>query len=178
MPPPRSPPITCAVKKRTPSARLQRTSQGPREKRRLVCLDSGTAICMKYLLNRFAEEARQRDREGQGRRVALDLDRVDRLARDVHLLRQLLLGEAAFGAQSSDLVPHSLCKASLTSLGCQVCFTSRFASLTSRSANECESPALHGKGHSAARYLVGDVGVRRKRPPGASRRSSGSPRSA
>jgi hypothetical protein len=53
---------------------------------------------MEYFLNRFVEVARQGDRERQGGRVALGLDRVDRLAGDVELVGEPLLGEAVFAA--------------------------------------------------------------------------------
>src|SRR3954469_2452281 len=48
-------------------------------------------VDMEHLLYGRAEEARQHDRQGQRGRVALLLDGVDRLARDIHRLRQLLL---------------------------------------------------------------------------------------
>lgn len=64
--------------------------------------------CIEYLLYGLVEVTRERDRQREGGCVALRLDRVDRLPRDVHLRRQPLLGEAARGAQSSDLVLHLL----------------------------------------------------------------------
>ena len=54
--------------------------------RRLVAIS-----CMEDLLHRSREEARERDGEREGRRVAPGLDGVDRLSRDLHLLRQITL---------------------------------------------------------------------------------------
>src|SRR5262245_7170302 len=97
--------MAVAVKTSRPSARLQAGSQRPRRWDR-VWLDSGTAICMKYLLYGSVEVTREGDRQWKRRRVALGLDRVDRLARDVHLLGEPLLGKPQIGAESSNLVSH------------------------------------------------------------------------
>src|SRR5215207_2161756 len=69
---------------------------------------SRVAICMEYLLYGLVEEARERDRQRQRRCVALLLDRVDGLARDVHRLRELLLGELPVGTEMSDFVAHDV----------------------------------------------------------------------
>ena len=61
---------------------------------------------MEDLLDRSPEVLRERDRQRERRRVALVLDRVDRLARDVHRRPELLLRESALGAQVPDLVLH------------------------------------------------------------------------
>src|SRR5512132_887879 len=102
----RLPPIAIAAETTTPSDRLHTGSQRPRNGECLVYLDSGMTICMKYLLNRFAEVARQGERQGKRRGVALRLDRVDRLARDVHLLGEPLLRELLLTTQSSNFVLH------------------------------------------------------------------------
>src|SRR5438093_4861524 len=51
------------------------------------------AICIEDLLHRSLEVPGERDRERQRRRVALLLDRVDRLPGDACRLCQVLLGE-------------------------------------------------------------------------------------
>src|SRR5690348_10545781 len=69
---------------------------------------------MEDLLDGLPEVARERDRQWQRRRVALLLDGVDGLARDVHRLRERLLRELPVGAESADVVSH-LWKANFTS---------------------------------------------------------------
>src|SRR4051812_25103524 len=64
------------------------------------------AVDMEDLLNGLAEEAGERDRQRKRRRVALLLDGVDGLARHVHGLRQLLLGELVRRSEASDVVAH------------------------------------------------------------------------
>src|SRR3954466_10790843 len=67
---------------------------------------SGLLVDMEDLLYVRAEVAGERDGERQRGRVALLLDRVDRLAGDGHRLAELLLGEAALGPQLLDTVVH------------------------------------------------------------------------
>src|SRR3954454_6952261 len=69
---------------------------------------------MEDLLDGLLEVARERDRQGQRRRVALLLDGVDGLARDVHRFRKRLLRELAAGAERADVVLHGW-KANFTS---------------------------------------------------------------
>src|SRR4051794_35559074 len=59
-------------------------------------------VDMEDLLYSGAEVPGERDRQRQGGRVALLLDRVDRLARHVHRLAELLLGEPALVPQFLD----------------------------------------------------------------------------
>jgi hypothetical protein len=73
------------------------------------------AVGMKDLLYWSAEVAGERDRERERGRVALLLDRVDRLAGDAHGLAQLFLGETHRRPQRSNFVLHDGWKASLTS---------------------------------------------------------------
>src|SRR3954453_1982450 len=65
-------------------------------------------IGMEHVLHGPLEEARQRDGQRQRRRVALLLDGVDGLARDVHRLRELLLGELARRAEGTNVVAHDV----------------------------------------------------------------------
>src|SRR5262249_53390197 len=86
-PPPGSPPIHCAMKTTPPSA----TAKSGRNHLDL-------AIRIEHLLHRRSEEAGQRERERQRRRIALLLDRVDRLPRDLDRRRQLTLREPALAS--------------------------------------------------------------------------------
>src|SRR4051812_13762979 len=63
-------------------------------------------IVMEHLFNGRLEVSGERDRQRQRGRVALLFDRVDRLARDVHGLGELLLGQPVGLAQGSHLVVH------------------------------------------------------------------------
>jgi hypothetical protein len=63
-------------------------------------------LVIEDLLHRTPEEARESQRKRQGRRVPLLLDRVDRLARDVDGLGQLLLRESSLGPERPDVVSH------------------------------------------------------------------------
>src|SRR3954447_12594805 len=84
---------------------------------------SGLFVDMENLLYVRAEVAGERDGERQRGRVALLLDRVDRLAGDGHRLAELLLREAALGPQLLDTVVHGgWCKGSFTSRRCQASF--------------------------------------------------------
>src|SRR3954468_19492428 len=65
-------------------------------------------IGMEHVLHGSLEEARERDGQRQRRRVALLLDRVDGLARDVHGLPELLLRELARRTQGADVVAHDV----------------------------------------------------------------------
>src|SRR3954463_4094584 len=80
-------------------------------------------VGMEDLLDRLPEVARERDRQRQRRRVALLLDGVDGLARDVHGLSERLLRELPVGAEDADVVSHGW-KANFTSepSRCQVRF--------------------------------------------------------
>src|SRR3954452_17815005 len=65
-------------------------------------------VCMEYLLYLLVEESGERDRERQRRRIALRLDRVDRLPRNRQLGGEILLGEPAGRPKTPDLVPHDV----------------------------------------------------------------------
>src|SRR3954447_1183815 len=65
-------------------------------------------VCMEYLLYPLVEESGKRDRERQRGRVPLRLDRVDRLARNLHDGGQILLRKAAGRPKVSDLVFHDV----------------------------------------------------------------------
>src|SRR3954470_16309695 len=69
---------------------------------------------MEDLLDGLPEVVGERDRQRQRRRVALLLDGVDGLARDVHRLRERLLRELPAGAEGADVVLHGW-KADFTS---------------------------------------------------------------
>src|SRR3954463_15633297 len=71
-------------------------------------------VGMEDLLDGLPEVARERDRQRQRRRVALLLDGVDGLARDVHRPRERLLRELPVGAEGTDVVLH-VWKANFTS---------------------------------------------------------------
>src|SRR5262249_37820887 len=91
------PPIHSAASSTSPSA-----TENPGRNH----LDLVISISIEYLLHRRSEEPGQRERERQRGRVALLLDRVDRLARHAHRLGQLPLRQTAVGPQLSDQVPH------------------------------------------------------------------------
>src|SRR3954468_1601141 len=84
---PALPPIANAAKISAP-----RNRQKPGIHQRLR---NKLGVGMEHVLHGLLEVARQGDRQREGGRVALLLDGVDRLARDVHGLRELLLGELA-----------------------------------------------------------------------------------
>src|SRR4249919_2285901 len=89
-PTPGAPPSQNAPRMRTPRNRL---NPGIHHLLRHHSLCT-RAVSMKDLIHRSTEEPRECDGQGKRRGVALLLDRVDRLARDAHRLRKLLLGEA------------------------------------------------------------------------------------
>src|SRR4051812_30370282 len=99
-PSPGLPPMVKAAKMRAP-----RNRQNPGIHQRLR-MTLRMCVGMEDLLHARPEEARQRDGQRQGRRVALFLDGVDGLARDGHGLRELLLREARLGPEGLDLVAH------------------------------------------------------------------------
>src|SRR5262249_1472638 len=94
-PPTGSPPIHSATRMTTPIATV---NPGRNH------FDLGISI--EHLLLRSPEEPCEREGERQGRGVALLLDRVDRLPRDVHRLGELPLRETELGPQLPDQVPH------------------------------------------------------------------------
>jgi hypothetical protein len=63
-------------------------------------------VPMEQLIRVFSEEARQGDGQWQRRQVPTGLDRVDRLARNLHRTRQVLLSEALVSPELSNDVPH------------------------------------------------------------------------
>jgi hypothetical protein len=63
-------------------------------------------ICIEHRLHGGVEEAGEGERERQRRRVPLLLDRVDRLPRHRHRLRQLALRELPRRAELAHPVPH------------------------------------------------------------------------
>src|SRR6478672_2815058 len=84
-PNPASPPAQAATRFAAPSTT---ENAGIHQRlRNTLCI----VVSMKDLLHRAVEEPCQRHRQGQRRRVAPGLDRVDRLPRDAHRLRQLSL---------------------------------------------------------------------------------------
>src|SRR3954467_8305995 len=99
-PSPGSPPRAKAAKIRAPRNR-QKPGIHQRLRNRL-------GVGMEHVLHGHPEVPRERHRQRQRRRVALLLDRVDRLARDVHRLRELLLRELALGAEAADFVAHDV----------------------------------------------------------------------
>ena len=62
---------------------------------------------LKNLLNLRPEQRRNAESEGEGRIIFPRLNRVDRLARDLEAVAQILLAPAAFGAQRLELVFHA-----------------------------------------------------------------------
>src|SRR3954451_16603620 len=120
---------------------------------------SGLLVDTEDLLYVRAEVAGERDGERQRGRVALLLDRVDRLAGDGHRLAELLLGQAALGPQLLDTVVHrGGCKGSFTSPRCQASFTSQ--------DSPCSSAPLTAASSAFRRYSASASGEP-KRPPGA-----------
>src|SRR5690242_10383875 len=101
-PPPGSPPIACAAKIRPPRKTLNsgRNHLDRSGLRRSVGTED--------LLHWGLEEGGYRERQGQRGRVALGLDRVDRLTRDAEGLAEVGLGEAVLAAQLPDVVSHRL----------------------------------------------------------------------
>src|SRR6516165_3362046 len=93
---PGSPPIHCAANTTNPSATANSGTNH---------LDLATLI--EHRLNRGLEESRQRQRERQRWRVAILLDRVDRLTRDPHLRGQLPLREPALAPQLPHRIAHA-----------------------------------------------------------------------
>src|SRR6516164_144953 len=93
---PGSPPIHWAANTTSPSATANSGTNH---------LDLATLI--EYRLHRGLEESRQRQRERQRWRVAILLDRVDRLTRDAHLRGQLPLRQPALAPQ----IPHRIAHA-------------------------------------------------------------------
>src|SRR3954465_3765457 len=102
-----SPPIANA-----PSTRAPMNSENSGMKYRLRMYLG--VVGMEDLLDGLPEVVRERDRQRQPRRVALLLDGVDGLARDVHRLRERLLRELPAGAEGADVVLHGW-KANFTS---------------------------------------------------------------
>src|SRR3954447_6473631 len=88
------------------ASKTQKAGMNQRARYRRFIASPGLFVDMEDLLYVRAEVAGERDREGQRGRVALLLDRVDRLARNGHRLAELLLGEAALGPQLLDTVVH------------------------------------------------------------------------
>src|SRR5262249_58236156 len=88
---PGSPPIHCAMNTTTPSA----TAKSGRNHLVLV-------IRIEHLLDGRREEAGERERERQRGRVALLLDRIDRLPRDVDGGREPALRQTA----AASPLPH------------------------------------------------------------------------
>src|SRR4051812_25221700 len=101
---PTSPPIAKAA---NISAPRNREKAGMNQRLRVMGRCS-VAVDMEDLLDWLVEVASQRDGQRQRGRVALLLDRVDRLPRDAHRLPELLLGEAACVAELADLVSHGV----------------------------------------------------------------------
>src|SRR5579864_2244825 len=107
MAPPRtSPPMACAAQAAAPS-----TTAVTGTASRLV-IDSTRSV-IENLLHRPLEVPCQRDRKRERGRVALGLDRVDRLPGNLHRCAELGLSQASTAPQSGDPVPHR----------CQVCLT-------------------------------------------------------
>src|SRR5262249_58980264 len=92
-------------RKTNPIDRLNRgINQRERYQRRADLLAASVGI--EYLLHRLAEKPSQGDRERKRRRVAVLLDRVDRLAGHLHLQSELPLRQSALRAQMPDDVLH------------------------------------------------------------------------
>src|SRR5579864_9465854 len=109
MAPPRtSTPIACAAHAAAPS-----TTAVTGTASRLV--SDSTRSVIENLLHRPLEVPCQRDRKWERGRVALGLDRVDRLPGNLHRRAELRLSETSTASQSGDPVSHR----------CQVCLTRR-----------------------------------------------------
>src|SRR5215213_8478639 len=106
-PSPVLPPIANAAKI-SAASRTQKAgmNQRVRYRRFMRSSRSGVVVDMEDLLYVHAEVAGERDGERKRRAVALLLDRVDRLAGDVHRRAELLLREPALRAQLLDTVVH------------------------------------------------------------------------
>src|SRR4051794_32734481 len=96
-PPRASPPIHCAARNTTPRA----TANSGRNH-----LDLVICISIEHRLHRRLEEPGERESEGQRGRVALLLDRVDRLTRHAHSRGELPLRELTPRPQLAHPVLH------------------------------------------------------------------------
>src|SRR5262249_36958007 len=153
-PPFASPPIHCAAKPTPPRA----TENNGRNHFDL-------AILIEHLLDSRSEEPGERERERQRGRVALLLDRVDRLARDAQRRRQVTLGQRSLCPQLAHPIPHRarLCRARVrretaptTTAGSQP-IVHRGAKLPSRTVSAIVAPATITAATSATVVSVEDI---------------------
>src|SRR4051794_8955560 len=159
-PSPALPPIAKAAKiSAARSTQKPGMNQRVRYRRLMRSRRPSVVVDMEDLLYVRAEVAREREGEGQRGRVALFLDRVDGLARDVHRLPELLLREATLRAEVPDTVVHAGgWKANLTSRVCQAYFPS----------SPCSRAPLTLASSALSRYSASASGDPKRRPGAAS----------